>query len=148
MYLHIKASDNDFSFPLQEALEEFWQYMNDNNKTSYLCPIEDRWKNDDIAQADLFVSLHTAGQLKPMLIRMWVLRTLLREVETMTRHIDDKGVSAYNKTECMTMSNPIEDTYSSYLEDFEIEFCDSMDEEWNNGEDGWLDLNNGEVTLQ
>lgn len=140
MYLLLKFQDNDFSFPMRDALEGFWQYIKDNNEIYFSN------KNDKYPR-QVFERLHNAGQLIPLLCRTWVLHTLLREVETATRHINEDGISKYSKEDWMSNNTPVEDTYTKYLGTFSIEFHKNKDDEYQNGEYGWLDLYSGEATV-
>lgn len=142
MYLQVKFHDNDFSFPLEEALEELWCYIREHNASYYQTGGEDPSKLPET----LFKQLHAAGQLVPMINRMWVLRVLSREVETMTRHLGD-GINIYSKKEWLDDLQPIKDTYTEYFGKFDIEFHKSRSNEFENGEDGWLDLETGKTFL-
>jgi len=138
MYLEIKFHDNDFTFPLQEALEFLWEYIKDNNGKYFSNGTPEK----------PFLYLHKANQLIPLINRTWALTTLLREVETMTRNIDEGGVNKYSKVDWLEKEvGPIQETHSKYLNEFDIEFHEEKNNEDQNGEHGWLNLTTGHATL-
>lgn len=140
MYLKFKFHDNDFSFPIQDALECFWEYVKDNNGKY--------WSNKNALHPAMpFQQLNEVGQLLPLLIRTCTLHTLLREVETATRNLKEEGVSKYFVEDWMKEILPLQDTYSKYFSEATIEFVKDGDFTWNNGEDCWLNLWTGEATL-
>lgn len=135
MYLELKFHDNDFSIPMFEAISELYKYIKENNY--------------DKKPLDIFKGLHNANQLIPMINRLCVLRTLAREVETMTRAIKDEGVWETFKAPWLDNLVPISEKYTEYFRrDLCVEFHEKRHNEFQNGEHIWLDLDSGKVNIQ
>jgi hypothetical protein len=82
MYLEIKGHDNDFGWPLVEALEELWKFIRENNSECFFDTEINNIEEKFISPNDLFQCLNNKGHLVPLIHRTWVLRTYLRDVET------------------------------------------------------------------
>jgi hypothetical protein len=133
VFLQVKFHDNDFIIPMNEALEELYANIKAYNG------------QNEVIKA--FKYLNEKELLKPMIHRLWVLKSLARDVESMTRHLKSETIYTdqvpWIKDE---IQEPIKETYTKYFEGFDIEFHTHLNEAWNNGEDSWLNLHTGEVT--
>lgn len=76
-YLVVQFYDNDFGSPMLAALARIWGYI-DNNNSVYS-------QRQRLTVTQVFEKLHECGALQPMLLRLFVLETLCREVESKTR---------------------------------------------------------------
>lgn len=137
MFLHVKFHDNDFSFPLVDALKELWNYTNDNNghKTKHHGLIE------------MFIALNERGILKALIVRLWVLKAMAIHVEWETRglHYEEPHIKVPDWIGADKNSLPIVDKYTDYFNEMSLEFVKNSSDVNNNGEHGWLDLNTGYV---
>ena len=133
MFLQVKFHDNDFIIPMNEALEELYANIKIYNG------------QEEVIKA--FKYLNKEGLLRSMIHRLWVLRSLARDVESMTKHLKSETIytnlAPWVKDE---IQKPIKETYTKYFDGFDIEFHTHLNEAWNNGEDAWLNLHTGEIT--
>ena len=139
MFLHVKFHDNDFSQPLTEALEELWNYINENNgsMTKHRSVIE------------MFQALDDSKLLKAMVIRLWTLKSIARHVEWECRglHWEKLNIEMPNWVDVDKEVLPVEDEYTKYFNAMSIEFVKHKSTDDENGEHGWIDLNTGYVFI-
>ena len=89
-YLRVKFGDNDFGWPVRDALRRLWGYINENNHG----PIgEPGGSFSGITTPEIFVRLHKARALATMLERLFLLEDLAQEVESLTRGLYWKKVN-------------------------------------------------------
>jgi len=92
----------------------------------------------------MFVALNEHGMLKPLIVRLWALNSIKREIEWETRglHWESPRIEIPAWVSLCSGALPIKDIYTNYLNDIKIEFVKHSDGD-HNGEHGWLDLNIG-----
>ncbi len=137
MYLAVKFYDNDFGCPMLAALERLWGYIKDNNAVYA--------RQNGLTKTEVFVKLLECGALQPMLLRLFILESLCRDVESKTR-----GLHHWAKwTEAdVKIANPSHLSPDTYLRcDVEIygQFEIIPDIEWANSECAFLNLEDGQV---
>lgn len=91
MYLEVNFYDNDFSNQMTEALKRLWSWI-DNNKPAVA------YKN----MQDIFIGLHDAQSLEPLLHRLFILECMAASVEFNTRGLYGKHVDWEKKQNCLT----------------------------------------------
>lgn len=131
-YLKIEFGDNDFGFPVQDALKRIWADIHENNAgcldpTSRTIP-------------EMFQELHKAGALESMVARAIDCEDHYSAVECSTRCLYWDKIDWKEKKVSKTFES-ITDKYLSVDLSFHAKMC----EEWANGEEAWLDLETGAV---
>ena len=142
-YLRVEFGDNDFGWPVRDALKRIWADVYRNN--AHL--IDPAWRGHDhefISLSEMFYALHKVGALEPMIARAVDCECHYSDVESATRGLhpqrfpwDDKVVSKSFES--------ITDKYLSTDLSFHAEMLES---EADNSEDAWLDLETGKVELR
>lgn len=141
-YLEVVFGDNDFGWPVRDALMRLWGYINENNGHIV------------VSVPEIFQKLHKAGSLHSLFERLYMLEYLALEVEFQTRGLyynqDKMRTKGGYRPRVMWKNHRIENSSTieftnNYL-DFEFRFHanNKFIEKGQNGEHAWLDLNNGE----
>ncbi len=137
MYLSVKFYDNDFGGPMLAALERLWGYIKDNN-AAYA-------RQNGLTKTEVFVKLLECGALQPMLLRLFILESLCRDVESKTR-----GLHHWAKW----TEDDVQIASPSHLEPYTYLRCDVApyekredipEIEWANSERAYLNLETGVV---
>jgi hypothetical protein len=129
-YLEIAYGDNDFCIPVKEALKKIWEFVNGNIHN---------WKGR--TEEEVFVYLHKAGLLEPMIARLIDLEYMANEVDHITR---GPAYGRIQKEPPPAMGSVTE----RYLH-FTITFQEGKEflDEWQDMEHAALGLKNGVVKL-
>lgn len=139
MYLAVKFYDNDFGRPMMEALNRLWGYIDTNNMI-YNQP-------QYLTVTQVFSKLLECGALHPMLLRLFVLETLCREVESKTRGIHIWGEWTAEEVMIDKPSHLEPDTYLRCDIAIYGQYESIPDIEWANSESAFLNLENGQVGI-
>ena len=138
-YLRVEFGDNDFGFPVQDALKRIWADVYRNN--AHL--IDPAWRGHDhefISLSEMFHALHKVDALKPMIARTVDCEYHYSDVESATRGLHSQKFPWDDKVVTKTFKS-ITDTYLS----IDLSFHAEISESWANGEEAWLDLETGKV---
>lgn len=130
MFLNISFGDNDFGFPMHDALRRLWNYIHENN--AHLLKKE--------ALADLFKKLHKCGALLTMVERLFLLEIECQQVEFRTRGL-------YNTTKWQEHKVTVPTKLAIHKQYFNLRITLLKDKpkKWKNGEHAWVNLETGEV---
>lgn len=135
-YLVVKFYDNDFGTPMLEALNRLWGYLYDND-------LNYRHANGRLTITQIVEKLLECGALQPMLLRLFVLERLCREVEDKTRGLH--RWERWTAKEVM-IDKPSHLEPDTYLQ-CDVAICGQYeaipDIAWANGECAFLNLKNG-----
>lgn len=140
-YLEVDFYDNDFGYPIRDAVKKIWDWIFESNE-HMLMGGED-WSDKTLSQ--VFQALHEAGALQPMIQRTYQIECLHSAVEFATRGLYWKEVKWEKKK-------------IGLLSAKELGNCDSIDIKFrpddsfmrktectNNGESLVLNLETGEI---
>ncbi len=139
MYLAVKFYDNDFGAPMFAALERLWGYIKDNN-AAYA--FDGRCH---LTVCRIFEKLLACDALQPMLLRLFILESLCREVESKTRGLHHWDKWTEDDVQIANPSHLEPDSYLRCKVEIYKQFEIIPDIEWANSECAFLNLETGVV---
>ena len=143
MFLEVKFHDNDFGRAMTSSLERLWKWVVSNN--GHMTP-----RSKYLTISEIFLKLHEKEALEHIFKRMFVLESMLSNIEFETRGLYHKEDSYpfWKEGKKIDSDKMIETLkhYYGYM-NIKIEFHNDKEfaKEWQNGEHAWLNIDTGEV---
>ncbi len=138
-HLKVAFGDNDFGLCVSAAVKRIWLDVHRNN-AHLIDPVWDGKGHEFHSLTEMFHELHKVGALHPMIARAVDSEHHYEDVENATRGVHSHQFPWNDKVVSKTFKS-ITDTYLST----DLSFHEYIPEQWANGEDVWLDVENGNV---
>lgn len=144
-YLEIKFYDNDFGLAVENAARKVWKWIHESNAHCLQLEPNEHFSNKTLPQ--VFLALHKADALQPMILRTYQIEEMHGTVEFATRGLYWSKVNWEESRVKLPTGKEI-DTYVN----IDLKFRKNknfMKKQggWNNSESVILDLETGDITI-